>query len=96
VGHALLEKLHQPYKSITAHVWRVPVPLSCHGDTHALTPHGWDDWLRQQLRPEVLASKPYTPLPVLGTPGWWPANTDATFYQDTTVFRPPRVAMARP
>ena len=28
------------------------------------------------------------PLPVLGIPGWWPANTDAAFYQDSTVFRP--------
>ena len=28
------------------------------------------------------------PLPVLGIPGWWPANADAAFYQDARVFRP--------
>lgn len=39
---------------------------------------------------DVLARKPFTPLPVLGTPGWWPANEDPRFYADTGVFRPPR------
>lgn len=95
-GHALLEKLVQPYKSITAHVWRVPVPLDRAADSDPQAPHGWDDWLRQQLSADALAAKPYTPLPVLGTPGWWPANADPAYYQDPAVFRPPRPAMARP
>lgn len=34
------------------------------------------------------AAKPYLPLPVLGIPGWWPANEDPAFYGDTRVFRP--------
>ena len=95
-GHALLEKLVQPYKSITAHVWRVPVPTGLAVDTPAHTPHGWDDWLRQQLQADRLATKPYTPLPVLGVPGWWPDNAAPAFYQDAGVFRPPRTAMAQP
>lgn len=95
-GHAALEKLVQPYKSITAHVWRVPVPLDRAADSDPQAPHGWDDWLRQQLSADALAAKPYTPLPVLGTPGWWPANADPAYYQDPAVFRPPRPAMARP
>ncbi|HBZ06685.1 MAG TPA: DUF3025 domain-containing protein, partial [Massilia sp.] len=33
----------------------------------------------------------FTPLPVLGVPGWWPEQ-DAAFYADTSVFRPKRVA----
>ncbi|MES2715468.1 MAG: DUF3025 domain-containing protein [Pseudomonadota bacterium] len=37
---------------------------------------------------EAWASKPFTPLPVLGLPGWWPANADAAFYADAAVFRP--------
>ena len=41
-----------------------------------------------------LATKPFTPLPVLGVPGWWPANQDPAFYDDATVFRPPRSAFA--
>lgn len=36
------------------------------------------------------AAKPFTPLPVLGVPGWWPANEDPRFYDDAAVFRPPR------
>lgn len=35
------------------------------------------------------AGKPFAPLPVLGVPGWWPANAEAGFYDDVRVFRPP-------
>jgi Protein of unknown function (DUF3025) len=34
------------------------------------------------------AVKPFCPLPVLGVPGWWPANADPGFYDDLAVFRP--------
>lgn len=36
------------------------------------------------------AAKPFLPLPVLGVPGWWPANAAACFYDDPAVFRPLR------
>ena len=36
------------------------------------------------------AAKPFCPLPVLGVPGWWDANTEPAFYDDAAVFRPPR------
>jgi hypothetical protein len=85
VGHALLEKLVVPYKSITAHVLRVPVPDGLGDDLGA-----WDAWLATQLKPDALARKPFTPLPVLGVPGWWPANEAPGFYDDATVFRPVR------
>ena len=84
-GHALLEKLVTPYKSITAHVYRTPVPLTL-GDDLAQ----WDAWLADRLSASELASKPFTPLPVLGVPGWWPVNEDPAFYRDATVFRPAR------
>lgn len=75
-GHALLEKLTQPRKAITAHVWRVP--------------HGVDaqDWLVNHLDASLLATKPWCPLPVLGVPGWWAGNEDPVFYDDAAVFRP--------
>lgn len=79
-GHALLEKLVHPYKSITAHVWRVAQPWHC---LQAL-----DTVLAQDLSPEKLASKPFVPLPILGVPGFWPANQTPGFYEDTSVFRP--------
>ena len=73
-GHALLEKLMQPRKAITAHVW--------------LVDEWTDDALASSLAPERLAAKDFLPLPVLGVPGWWPANETSAFYDDADVFRP--------
>jgi hypothetical protein len=83
-GHALLEKLVTPYKSITGHVYRVSNEVNPH-DEAAL-----DAWLVHDLQPTKLATKPYEPLPVLGVPGWWGANADRAYYEDTHVFRPKR------
>ena len=84
-GHALVEKLVTPYKSITGHVYRIANEVNPH-DEVAL-----DAWLVQDLQPPKLATKPYEPLPVLGIPGWCAANAERAFYEDTTVFRPKRV-----
>ncbi len=84
-GHAALEKLVTPYKSITMHVWCVAPPFDPAGDLSAL-----DAWLAADLVPDKLAAKPFVPLPVLGVPGWWPANEALDFYEDAEVFRPLR------
>ncbi len=81
-GHALLEKLVSPRKSITAHVYRVDAAGHCIASM--------DAWLAQDLDAEKLAAKPFAHLPVLGVPGWWPANENPDFYQDNSVFRPHR------
>ena len=83
-GHALLEKLVSPYKSITGHVYRVANEVNPH-DEVAL-----DAWLVQDLQPAKLATKPYEPLPVLGVPGWCSANAERAYYEDTHVFRAKR------
>ncbi|CAN1551339.1 Protein of unknown function DUF3025 [Burkholderiaceae bacterium] len=83
-GHALLEKLVTPYKSITAHVYRVSNDVNP-DDEAAL-----DAWLARDLQPAKLATKPYEPLPVLGVPGWCAANADRAYYEDAKVFRPKR------
>jgi hypothetical protein len=87
-GHALLEKMVAPYKSITAHVWRTPVPMDLGDDLAA-----WDAWLAHGLSAPLLATKPFTPLPVLGVPGWSPANDDPAYYADDGVFRPRRASL---
>jgi hypothetical protein len=87
-GHALVEKLVTPYKSITGHVYRVANEVNPH-DEVAL-----DAWLAQDLQPAKLATKPYEPLPVLGIPGWCTANSESTYYEDTTVFRPKRESIS--
>jgi hypothetical protein len=83
-GHALMEKLVSPYKSITAHVYLANPPM----DSLA----SLDAWVANDLAPEKLAAKPFTPLPVLGVPGWWAANDAPCFYTDPKVFRPRRAA----
>ncbi len=85
-GHALLEKLVQPYKSITAHVF-VPPPLA---QDAPQSPPQLDAWLATQLHAPHLATKPFAPLPVLGVPLWWPDNAHSDFYNDAQVFRPKR------
>ena len=82
VGHALLEKLVAPRKDMTAHVWAAPAPLGSRAAA--------DAWLSTQCTPDRLAAKPFTPLPVLGIPGWWPENENFSFYDDSVVFRPSR------
>lgn len=77
-GHALLEKLATPYKAITGHAIVESMPLF--------------DWplLDRQLLTKVhstMSNQAYRPLPVMGIPGWDPANEDPQFYSDSSVFR---------
>ena len=90
-GHAALEKLLAPYKSITVHVWRMAEPFDPQGDLRTL-----DAALAADLIADKLAAKPFAPLPVLGVPGWWAANQAPGFYDDPKVFRPPRAVMGHP
>jgi hypothetical protein len=99
-GHALLEKLCNPYKAITAQVmiWEASaVPVR---NIHALfqakmleKPHEYCAILDQMLfealqATESLQPARLVPLPVLGIPGWWPGNEAPAFYCDKKVFRP--------
>ncbi len=79
-GHALLEKLVSPRKSITSHVWWVPAATQSIADM--------DAWMADDVSADKLASRPFVHLPVLGVPGWCQSNEDPTFYQDLSVFRP--------
>jgi hypothetical protein len=81
-GHALLEKLVHPRKAITAHVYL--------GPPAGLSMELLDRWVAGDLHAAKLAAKPFVPLPVLGVPGWWADNEEASFYDDPGVFRLPR------
>ena len=74
-GHALIDKLTQPRKAITAHVWVVPEGV----DARA--------WLLDALSLASTARRAHLALPVLGVPGWWAENDDPDFYRDAAVFR---------
>ncbi|VVG70103.1 membrane protein [Pandoraea apista] len=89
-GHALLEKLVAPYPSVTAHAWIVDVPPAY---------FRWASperraWLDARIAPTLAGAawttRDFAPLPVLGVPGWWPANDNPSYYLDRSVFRPGR------
>ena len=96
-GHALLEKLVQPRKPITAHVYIAQFTIGNIAKESINTPVTaqfyslLDAWIAADLSAEKLAAKPFTPLPVLGVPNWWAANENPHFYDDETVFRKRRV-----
>ena len=77
-GHALVEKLVAPRKSITAHTWLVPDAAPAALDRLAA------DWTAADVM-----RRRFLPLQVLGVPGWWPANEAPAYYDDPAVFRPP-------
>lgn len=88
-GHALMQKLVAPFKAITAHAWVVPVRQHWfqqprderYDELDRCAADGIGRWLTDRaLR---------LPVPVLGIPGWWPANAQPDFYDDAAVFRRP-------
>ena len=85
-GHALLEKLVTPYKAITAHAWMIPVEDAFFRMSFDMRRDWVDAMVASQLS-ERLSTSDFSPLPVLGIPGWWSVQDDA-FYEDAAVFRP--------
>ena len=87
-GHALMEKLVAPYKAITAHVWVLKADAAFFS-----LPRGERlRWLDSQVSGELsrdMSTTDFSPLPVLGLPGWCDRQDDV-FYQDESVFRPRR------
>jgi hypothetical protein len=93
-GHALMEKLVAPRKAITAHT-RVVVAGD---DFFTLNHDARRTWLDVTVAGELanhgLSTAGFTPMQVLGVPGWWPGQDD-DFYNDATVFRPKRVSAVK-
>lgn len=88
-GHALIEKLLVPYKSVTAHVWTVQVAPAW----FSLSPPERTTDLDHRVATRIhdgFRSADFCHLPVLGVPGWWPGQ-DLAFYEDAEVFRPKRI-----
>jgi hypothetical protein len=92
-GHALLEKTIAPYKACTGHAWIVDVPMAYFSLPDVEREAFLDETVSVSLVSGPLASHAFAPLPVLGIPGWWPANDDPVFYDDRAVFRTGRRAL---
>lgn len=97
VGHALMEKLLAPFVGLTAKALFVPVPAGWRAAPWPERLAVLDAAVAGTIADVGAFTSPrdLAPLPVLGLPGWWPANEDPAFYDDATHFRPGRRA-ARP
>lgn len=78
VGHALLEKMLQPYAAITGKC----LVLETDADLNSIERHASSALTTIQLPAQLM------PLPIMGIPGWDPLNADTTYYANTAVFRP--------
>lgn len=91
-GHALLEKLVQPYKSVTAHAWWIRAAPDIALDQLDRLLAGSLDAAAGSA--QLAGGRSFAPLPVSGIPGWCDDNADPSFYADAGVFRPGRRATA--
>jgi hypothetical protein len=91
-GHALYHKALDPFVGMTGKAVLLGVPdafarLSLKSQVaetdRLLAAHIWD---RTRLR----RGRDLSPLPALGVPGWWNANEQESFYENTAYFRPGR------
>lgn len=96
-GHALLEQLISPYKSLCAHTLIVHVPKAFFELSQLEQLKRIDEILCNQLNDflvEGVTPKHLHPLPILGVPHFWD-NADPSFYQDAFVFRTGRQKQAK-
>ena len=91
-GHALFQKALDPFVGMTgkAVLFEVPdgfVSLPVNSQVaeadRLLAAHAWE---RNRMR----HGREFSPVPVLGVPGWWRGNEEEKFYDNTDYFRPGR------
>lgn len=90
-GHSLHEKALQPYIGFTGKGLLLKV------DADFLARSGQEQLLDGMIARRFIGDTPpttrdFTPIPLLGVPGWWPGNEDAAFYDNTAYFRARRMA----
>jgi Protein of unknown function (DUF3025) len=93
-GHAIYEKALEPYKGVTAKALIVDVaPDLLDASTERQLAELDDRAARYFSGARALASThSLSPLPILGVPGWEPANEREDYYDDTSQFRPRRAS----
>ena len=77
IGHAVLEKAHEPWPGITCKT----IVVSAGSDADAAA-QAWLGALEPGATPRDMS-----PLPIYGLPGWYPGQS-AEFYGDARYFRP--------
>ena len=90
-GHALLEQLIQPRKTLCAH--SVVLNVTPGFFTQALPERMAQvdvllaEHMHQLLSQENVTPRKLAPLPILGVPHFWADNVNSGFYEDSRVFR---------
>ncbi|UCD67756.1 MAG: DUF3025 domain-containing protein [Betaproteobacteria bacterium] len=92
-GHAMYEKALDPFVGMTAKSILLLVPGATLTRRGAALTKAADTRVADYVCDvnHLAHGKAFSPLPVLGVPGWWPQNKEATFYDDVAYFRPGRV-----
>lgn len=80
VGHGLLESMHKVHKGLCAKV--IPVQV-CRADLDA----DEIDRLLVAVTLHLIGPSNFSPLPVMGVPGWFEESNTLGFYDDSAVFR---------
>ena len=91
-GHAIYEKALEPYKGVTAKALILDVapglldaPIG--RQLSELDARAADHFSALQA---LASTRSLSPLPILGIPGWEPANASEEYYDDHSQFRPRR------
>lgn len=88
-GHAILEKLVQPYVGLTAKAWLLPVTEEFFTLPDEAQRLQLDALLAAGVQSGELAhTGVLRPLPLLGWPGWAADNDSPDYYDNTAYFRP--------
>jgi len=91
-GHAMYEKAIAPYLGMTANT----ILIEADTDYFSLDRAGRLAWIDDRLAAIFEQGEQYQkprdlqPFPILGMPGWDPANGDEAYYDNTDYFRPGR------
>lgn len=91
-GHAVYEKALRPYVGMTANAVLLEVEPELLAEPMARLLPRLDERLATLFVQGGAYAQPQDlqPFPILGMPGWDPANADAAYYDDTRYFRPGR------
>lgn len=94
LGHALFETGLAPFIGWCGKALLVSVAEDFFNKEPAQQRDWLDNWLAEQLGNDDWLASPRAlcPLPLLGIPGWWPANEDPAFYANQDYFRSSRRA----
>lgn len=91
-GHSLYEKALQPYLGFTGKGF-----LAEGGELFNSPVEQLDTLMAARVvRGELFGSSAFTPVPLLGVPGWWSENDDSRFYENKDYFRTQRRGAEKP